>query len=83
MPKRKAKITIGSSTLMAWVASMPQIASEPTPCWKTSTISPHAAATDSRFSSTAFSGRSSERKARASSTKVSTLISAIRSGKLP
>ena len=83
MPNRKAKITIGISTLIACVASMPQIASEPEPCWKTSTIRPQAAATESRFSRTALSGRTSERKARASSRNVSTEMSAIISGKLP
>ena len=62
---------------------MPQIASEPQPCCQTSTVSPQAAATDSRFSRTALSGRIIERNARASSMKVSALISAITSGKLP
>ena len=44
---------------------------------------PQAAATLMTFSTTAFSGSSSERNARASSTKVMTAISAIISGKLP
>ena len=50
---------------------MPQIASEPKPCCQTSTIRPHAAATESRFRRTALSGRTSERNARASSRNVS------------
>ncbi len=83
MPKRKAKITIGNSTLIARVASMPQIASEPKPSWKTSTIRPQAAATESRFNTTALSGRISERNARARSRKVRTEISARMTGKLP
>jgi hypothetical protein len=33
MPKRKAKTATGSSTLIACVASIPQIASEPTHFW--------------------------------------------------
>ena len=76
-------MTIGISTLIEPVAPMPQIACEPKPCCQTSTISPHAAPTESRLSRTALSGRSSERKARASSRNVSALISAITSGKLP
>ena len=62
---------------------MPQMASDPQPCCQTITISPQAAPTDSRLSSTALSGRTSERKARASRTKVSPAISAMTSGKLP
>ena len=48
---------------------MPQIVSEPMPCCHTSTITPHAAATESRFSITAFSGSTaSGRRARAGGT---------------
>ena len=83
MPNRKAKTTIGSSTLIARVAWMPQIASEPQPCCQTRTRSPHAAATESRFSRTALSGSTSERNARASRTNVSAEISAITSGNSP
>ena len=83
MPNRKAKTTIGISTLMEPVAPMPQIASDPQPCCQTRTISPQAAPTDSRFSRTALRGRITERNARASSRKVSALISAMTSGKLP
>ena len=83
MPNRKAKTTIGISTLIAPVASMPQMACEPQPCCQTSTISPQAAPTESRFSRTALSGRISERKARARSRKVRALMSAMTSGKLP
>ena len=75
-------MTIGISTLIACVASMPKISSEPKPFCQTSTIRPHAAATESRFSRTAFSGRISERNARARRMKVRTEISASMSGKL-
>ena len=76
-------MTIGISMLIACVASMPQIASDPNPCWKTSTMSPQAAATESRFSSTALSGRTSERNARARSRNVRTEMSTRMSGNLP
>jgi hypothetical protein len=62
---------------------MPQIASEPSPFCQTRTIRPHAAATESRFSRTALSGRIRERKARASRMNVRAEISAMTSGKLP
>ena len=75
-------MTIGISTLIACVASMPKISSDPNPFWKTSTISPHAAPTERRFRRTALSGRSSERKARARRMKVRMEISASISGKL-
>ena len=39
---------------------------EPWPCWKMKTMIPYAAPSETRFSMTAFSGSSSERKARAS-----------------
>ena len=83
MPNRKAKTTIGISTLIEPVAPMPQIASDPTPCCHTRTIRPQAAPTESRFSRTALRGRTSERNARASRTNVSTEITAMTSGKLP
>jgi hypothetical protein len=62
---------------------MSQISSEPWPCCQTSTSTPQAAATLRTFSRIAFSGSSSERKARASKMKVVIVISAIISGKLP
>jgi hypothetical protein len=83
MPNRNANTTIGISTLMEPVASMPQIASEPHPCCHTRTMSPHAAPTDSRFSTTALSGMTTERKARASRRKVRPAITATTSGKAP
>jgi hypothetical protein len=72
---------IGIHSLTHPVAAMPQIASVPIPFCQTSTITPHAAATESRFRTTAWSGSTSERKARARSTNVSAAISAIVSGK--
>jgi len=74
---------IGISTLIEPVAGMPQIVSEPQPCCQTMTIRPQAAATDSRFRSTAFSGRTIDRNARASSRKVRPAMRAMTSGKLP
>ena len=74
---------IGTHSLIDPVASMPQIASEPNPFCQTSTMSPQTAATESRLRTTAFSGRMSERKARASSRNVRAAIRAIMSGKLP
>ncbi len=65
------------------VAEIPQIRLEPWPFCQTSSSTPHAAPTLITFRITAFSGSSSERNARASSTKVITAISAIISGKLP
>ena len=65
------------------VAAMPQIWLEPWPSCQTSWSTPHAAPTLITFSTTAFSGNSSERNARASSTNVISAISAIISGKLP
>ena len=47
------------------------------------TSTPQAAATDTMLSATALSGRSSERKARASSTKVISVMIAIISGNEP
>ncbi len=76
-------MTIGISTLIEWVAWMPQIAWDPQPCCQTRTMSPHAAATESRFSRTALSGRTNERNARASRRNVRVEINAITSGKLP
>ena len=67
---------------MAPVGSIPQIC-EPWPSCQTSVITPHAASTLSMLSTTALSGSRIERKARASSTKVTRPISAIISGKLP
>ena len=62
---------------------MPQSRFEPWPFCQTSVSTPHAAATLITLRITAFSGSSSERNARASSTNVITAISAIISGKLP
>ena len=49
------------------VACTPQIASLPCPCWKMKTTMPYAAPSETRFRSTAFSGRMIERNARISS----------------
>ena len=62
---------------------MPQICWEPWPACHTSSSTPQAAATLITSSTTAFNGKSSERKARASSTKVISAIRAIISGKFP
>jgi hypothetical protein len=43
-----------------------QIECAPWPCWKMKTTIPMAAASETRLRSTALSGRTSERKARAS-----------------
>ena len=65
------------------VAAMPQMKLEPWPCCQTSSSTPQAAPTLMMLRITALSGSSSERNARASSTKVITAIRAIISGKLP
>ena len=62
---------------------MPQSTSEPWPSCQTIASTPQAAATLATFRTTAFSGSSSERNARASRMKVTIAISAIISGKLP
>ena len=65
------------------VAAMPQIRLGAVALLPDELSTPHAAATLMTFSTTALSGSSSERNARASSTNVTSAISAIISGKLP
>ena len=50
------------------------------PCWKTSTMSPKVALTESEFMITALSGTSSERNASARITEVAARTSIIRRG---
>jgi hypothetical protein len=69
--------------VIAPVAGIPHSAREPIPSCHTSVITPHAAPTETTFSTTAFSGSSSERNARASNANVTSAISAIITGNDP
>ena len=53
------------------------------PCWNTSTRTPYAAATDSRFSTIVFSAMTTERKATSMSRNASPSTNANTSGALP
>ena len=65
------------------VACTPQIDSDPWPCWKMKTMIPNAAPSDTRLSSTALTGSSTDRKARISSTNVSRITNASTYGNFP
>ena len=82
-PNRNANTISGIQNVTAPVAWMPKIAFEPCPSCQNSTITPSVAASESRLSSTALNGSSSERNARTSSTKVSSAMIVSISGKLP
>ena len=55
--------------------------SAPTPSWKTSTISPYAAPTESRFMMIALTGRTMERNTISKSTKLSASTNAMTIGR--
>ena len=61
---------------MAWLASRPQ-SDDPWPCWKTNTMIPKAAASESRFSTTALTASTTDRNARVSRIRVRIKTSAI------
>ena len=65
----------GSQKVIAPVAETPNTASEPWPSCQNQVTKPNTAASETRLSSTALIGSSSDRKVRTSSTNV---ISAIR-----
>src|ERR1019366_9702745 len=67
---RNANTISGSQALTEPVAGMPQIRSDPCPRCQTRSRTPQAAPTLITLSTTAFSGRGSERNARASRMKV-------------
>ena len=72
----------GSQNVIAPVADTPKIASEPWPSCQNQVMNPKTAASDTRLSSTALIGSSSERNVRTSSTNVISAISASTYGKL-
>ncbi len=60
----------GSQNVMAPVGATPNSDCEPWPCCQKKTTAPNTAASDTRLSSTAFTGRSTERNVRTSSRNV-------------
>jgi hypothetical protein len=73
----------GIQAVIAPVGSMPQIACEPCPACQTNWSTPHAEATLTTLRTTALSGSTRERNARARRRKVTIAIKTIISGKLP
>src|SRR5207249_45386 len=78
-----ASISTEINGITASLACSPQIASLPCPCWKMKTTTPKAHPSETRLSTTAFSGRTIERNARISSTNVSRMTKPRTYGKLP
>ena len=65
-----------------WLPGTPQI-DEPSPCWKMNTTIPYAAASENRFSTTAFAARTIERNARVSRMSVRIITTAMAYGRNP
>ncbi len=80
-PKTTAKTSTGMTTKIAEVGPVRPKSWEPTPSWKTSTMSPNVALTESVFMTMALRGTSTERNAIASITAVAPRIRPTNSGK--
>ena len=65
-PNTTANTSTGTTTKIADVGPSRPKTCEPTPCWKTSTMSPNVALTESVFMMIALSGTSTDRNAMAS-----------------
>ncbi len=66
----------GSQKVIAPVGATPNNVCEPWPCCQKNTTAPKTAASETRLSSTAFTGSSTERNVRTSSRKVMTAMRA-------
>ncbi len=80
-PNTTANTSTGTTTKIAWVGPSRPNNREPTPCWKTSTMSPNVALTESVFMMMALTGTSTDRNAIASMIAVAPRMSPISSGK--
>ena len=80
-PNTTANTSTGTATKIADVGPSRPKSCEPTPYWKTSTMSPKVALTESVFMMIALMGTSTDLKAMASMTPVAARISTTSSGK--